>query len=268
MKHYEMPAEEFPISDPSLESEQGAAKSERRSFRQFIRESRLGRAAVGALFALSIASGTAIAESAPASAETLSASEYNGHDAAKWALAHAEDRQKYGEYEDCTWFVSQALWAGGIPKTKKFTDQASHGHLHSVPGTETSWLTGELKDYLKHKYPDSKYIPLDFSKNSVPQAKPGDVIFFDWNGDKKLDHASLVVDDAPGTKYPEVSEWGNVGGAGESSDTQKQGWTWSEYYNGWIEYSYPDPSAYLLHIDTGLDGVQVTGHPGNIDNYA
>src|SRR2546421_335596 len=65
---------------------------------------------------------------------------YNRSAAVAWATAHAEDDQFNGD--ECTWFVSQALWAGGFPMTPVWTSQGSHHHL---PGSETAWVVGELK---------------------------------------------------------------------------------------------------------------------------
>lgn len=199
------------------------------------------------------------------SQRTPPSGEYNRQAAADWALAHAEDPQVYNT-DECTWFASQVLWAGGIPKTSAWTDQGTHGHLHPVPGTVDAWVPGSLKDYLLARYPESTYTELNFGQNSQPNAKPGDVIFYDWETDGMLDHTTIVVDDAPGTQYPEIAEWGNVDDKGQSSNSQKQGWTWSAVGDKWIQAVYPNPSAYLLHINTGLEGVPVMGDPslGNV----
>jgi hypothetical protein len=157
-----------------------------------------------------------------------------------------------------------ALWAGGLQKTSEWTDQGSHDHLHPLPGTKDAWVPEDLKDYIMETYPESTFTQLNFNDNSVPQAQPGDIIFYDW-GDGYLNHATLVVDDAPGTEYPEVSEWGNVNAAGESYPSVKQGWTFSRVYNLWIQKAYPGATAYLLHINPG-DGIQTTGSPNTYSN--
>lgn len=51
--------------------------------------------------------------------------QYNRTAAINWALAHAEDPQPYTSM--CTWFVSNALWAGGLPQTPLWNNYAEYG---------------------------------------------------------------------------------------------------------------------------------------------
>ncbi|RRD53445.1 hypothetical protein EII12_01965 [Buchananella hordeovulneris] len=54
--------------------------------------------------------------------------------------------------EDCTWFISQALWQGGIPKSDEWNDHSSDPkktHRKHNPGpTAPARLAGELFWYL------------------------------------------------------------------------------------------------------------------------
>lgn len=212
-------------------------------------------------------------ESQPASSNepTPYKKSYDGNKAASWAVGHARDPQKYGvNDEDCTWFVSQALVAGGIAQNDIFHLWGHYGFPHipgtnigsGAPGTATTWIAPKLISYILKTYPDSTWKELSFDQNNQPDIKPGDIIAYDWypgqgNG---IDHLSIVVDDSPGTQYPEVAEWGNVAETGMSAPYSKRGWSWSQTSNPpqWIaKATGGQAKAYVLHIDTGLDGVQI-----------
>lgn len=191
---------------------------------------------------------------------------YNGQGAADWALNHAEDPQPYSkDDEDCTWFVSQTVIdGGGLRQDSQLNLYDRYGRPHipgtnigsGAPGTVNTWLADNLITYIEKTYPDSTWQELDFSQSNQPEARPGDVIAYDWDGDGTIDHLAMVVDDAPGTQYPEIAEWGNLKPGQHAADYQKTGWTWSAYYNNWIQEAtnpdgsraYPHPHAYLLHI--------------------
>lgn len=171
---------------------------------------------------------------------------YNRSAAAEWAQAHARDGQGNGAL--CTWFVSQALWAGGLPSTPEWQK-----------GTRSSTWVGELVDYLWRNDLASWYdITANFSTNAVPEAEVGDVIVYDWEGDNQLDHAAFVVNFAPG-QYPEVSEQGQLGSMPNvwyrlmtpSSPYVKRGWTYSELHHQWLQKDNASMRAYLLHINGG-----------------
>lgn len=196
---------------------------------------------------------------------------YNAQGAANWALAHAKDRQPYSPTdEDCTWFVSQAaIEGGGLLEDDQFNLHDRYGHPH-IPGTNIgsgavgttdTWLAPKFIEYILKKYPQSTWQELQFSQNNQPDARPGDIIAYGWDDSGKgspygIDHLAMVVDDAPNTQYPEISQWGNLEPGQVSSPYQKTGWTWSAYYNSWIQAAtgadgakaYPNPHAYLLHI--------------------
>jgi hypothetical protein len=143
---------------------------------------------------------------------------YNGQGTANWALNHAMDVQPYSQNdEDCTWFVSQAVIdGGGLPQDSQFNLYDQYGRPHipgtnigsGAPGTSDTWLADNFINYIETTYPDSTWQELDFSQNNQPEVQPGDIIAYDWNGDGTIDHLAVVVDDAPGTQYPEIAEWG------------------------------------------------------------
>jgi hypothetical protein len=101
----------------------------------------------------------------------------------------------------------------------------------------------------------------DFRTNAVPQAEPGDLIFYNWGDGEGISHVSIVVDIASG-EYPEVSEmsqW-NFGFADSllnkivhvHSPYVKRGWTWSAVKHEWLQREFPRVTAYLLHFNGGL----------------
>jgi len=177
-----------------------------------------------------------------ASADT---STYNRTAAVSWAMANAQDPQGSGGL--CTWFVSQALWAGGMPETADWE-----------PGTRSSVYVQDLVNYLTSSN-DATLINItsDLTTNAVPQAEPGDIIVYSWDG-TTLDHMAFVVGIASG-QYPEVSEWGQFDFTthpwykvfNPSSPYVERGWTWSVIHNVWLQVKNPNMKAYLLHINGG-----------------
>lgn len=173
----------------------------------------------------------------------------------RWALARAKDTPPYPA--SCTWFVSQALWAGGLPKSDTWTNAGQHGRLQKRPGSVAAFATPDFVRYIRSAFPRSTYTQLTFSNttNAVPQAKVGDVIVYDWDGTSSLKnhdhvrHASLVTSIASGS-YPQLSEW-SIGDGREPTPYVARGWNWSKLSNKWLHSKYPKIQAFLLHIDTG-----------------
>lgn len=193
---------------------------------------------------------------------------YNRSAAVAWALAHAQDPQAYGAM--CTWFVSNALWAGGLPKSAAWTDQGSYT---SAPGTKDAWVVPDFLNYIQSNF-STTLTPLDnLSQNAVPQAEPGDIIEYDWGNGGGVSHLAFVVGIADG-QYPEVAEmgqfqWGLIDylaakiGIDNTSPYVERGWTWSVMNNSWLQdEDIPmahgggtvrgHVTAYLLHINGGI----------------
>lgn len=177
---------------------------------------------------------------------------YNRVTAVKWARANARDNPPYPA--SCTWFVSLALWAGGLPKTPDWTSSGSHGRIQKRPGTVAAWAVPDFVDYILRTYPRSTFTQLNLRGNRVPAAQPGDVIAYDWYGHSStrnhanLQHLSLVTSIEPG-EYPAVSEWSIFDGD-QASPYVSRGWTWSAKTHQWLQQEYRDVQAFLLHIDT------------------
>lgn len=182
---------------------------------------------------------------------------YDRTAAVDWALANAQDPQAYGAM--CTWFVSNALWAGGLQKTATWTDQ---GHYGSAPGTKTAWWLPWFVPYIQSHFSTTLInITSDFRTNAVPQAEPGDIILYNWGDGQGISHATFVVGIAPG-QYPEVSEMGQYDLSLIDAAVNKivhihstyveRGWTWSAVHNEWLQQEFPHVQAYLLHINGGI----------------
>jgi hypothetical protein len=187
---------------------------------------------------------------------------FNRSAAVAWAKAHAEDTPPADSA--CTWFVSNALWAGGLPDSSAtpWNSFAFHrGRIRNYPGSLTAWSTPLFVSYIRKTFPRSTYTELDLraGHTNVPAAHPGDVILYDWNGKSSvknwsnLDHAALVMWDAPHSQYPEVAEWGadDFLAWGVAVNYKSRGWTWSKVSNKWLQEKHPNTKAFLLHIDTG-----------------
>lgn len=200
---------------------------------------------------------TQIPQCGTAPAATLSpTAAYQRSAATSWALAHAEDTPPWeGTVASCTWFVSQALWAGGLPQDGTWNGRDNgYGDTRPVNGTQTAWNVDLLVDYLQSHY-DITAVDLtdNFTTNAVPQAQIGDVMVYHWGTGGDDGHLAFVTNIAPGS-YPEVSEWGTgkwFGGWGPTG-YWKRGWTYSNNNGEWLQAKYPNVRATLLHFNGGL----------------
>lgn len=182
---------------------------------------------------------------APRAAASVNPS-YDRTAAVNWALENAQDSQ--GASGLCTWFVSNALWAGGLPRTQNW--QRGTYDATNVPG-----LVSYLKAHYSVTWTD---ITHDLTTNAVPQAELGDIIVYSWHGNGTLDHMAFVVGFAAGD-YPEVSEWGQFNFIPDvwdylfnpRSPYVERGWTYSGVNHKWLQTLNPDMKAYLLHINGG-----------------
>ncbi|MGD8373410.1 MAG: amidase domain-containing protein [Candidatus Woesebacteria bacterium] len=157
-------------------------------------------------------------------------------------------------FADCTWFVSQALWAGGLHQTSMWNSYLSRqGAVLSQPGTDTARGAPNLVSYLQQRFPVTLVDLRDvFSTNVVSKARLGDIIAYDWENDGTTDHLAFIVNIAPG-QYPEVSEWGTLP---IQESYKKRGWTWSDLNGAWLQEVYPRKAdgtggvnARLLHFN-------------------
>jgi hypothetical protein len=173
---------------------------------------------------------------------------YHRQAAVTWALTHARDWQDI-RFPECTWFVSQALWYGGLHQNDTWNQYGFHGNpLRGMPGTPTATAVKLLSKYLVATGFASE-ASLSFSRNAVPQAKIGDIIAYDWDGNLSWDHLAFIVNIAPG-QYPEVAEWGTALPRDlNRSKYTKRGWTYTENHHTWIQAYYGNQvKAKLIHL--------------------
>ena len=185
------------------------------------------------------------------------AAPYDRGTAAQWALEHAQDRQPWS-FAGCTWFVSRALWAGGLPETDTWNSSQRHGSLDALPGTPAATAVDPFIDNLRATYPLTDEVPLGadrFASNAVPEAEVGDIIAYDWEGDGDFDHLTIVTSIDDGS-YPYVAEWGttNVLEGTVANDYVERGWTYSENDDAWLQdpnrhHPSPNVTAALFHIN-------------------
>lgn len=164
--------------------------------------------------------------------------------AASWARNHADDDQPL-LYAGCTWFVTNALWAGGMPKNHKWTDEGSRGHIRKVPGTASATAVQPFLDQLFSTFPGSQLQHLPMNDNRVEEARIGDLIVYSWGG-STWDHLAIITD-ITDDGYPLVSEWGVLG-----EEYEARGWTWSEKNDDWLQSDNPEMQAALVRIDTTI----------------
>ena len=166
-----------------------------------------------------------------------------------WAHAHVNDRESFHP-EDCTWYVSQALWAGGLPtsgdwtgKTFDFGKLASRSHY---PGPTKAAVNAQFfRNYVVGaRLATIKSV--SWSDNTAGGARLGDVIAYDWDPpgpDGSIDHLAIVTKIKP-NGYPLVSQ--------HTPARYDRGWSWDRGANAWIErshtYNGKHPKVYLIHI--------------------
>jgi hypothetical protein len=176
---------------------------------------------------------------------------FNANAAADWAAAHVRDYQPFDAA--CTWFASQALWAGGVPQTdvwNGYTPQKGIGQWR--PGTPTATVAKDLYHYLQRAHPRSTFRPItaELRTHALPEARRGDLIFYDY-GDG-ISHATVVVN-IGANNYPNVAEWGTTAlnrfwGIHQRNRDSQRGWSWSNRDKSWLADLHPGMKAYLVQI--------------------
>lgn len=119
---------------------------------------------------------------------------YNAERAANYAQTYAKKRNpKYVSYaSNCTNFVSQALEAGGYKQNNAwFCGMVASSQKWSVSKQNYNYVRKQKWGYLVKKYSMSGNLtrPGCFA----PGVSKGGVIYYDWNADGKIDHASFVT---------------------------------------------------------------------------
>lgn len=177
---------------------------------------------------------------------------YDREAAVDWALKNVQNPQPFTAA--CTWFVSQALWQGGLPQTPAWSGDGFHGFRNIRPGSPMSTTASMLFNYF-HGMPWKFDIlqlrggeePSRFATGSVPEAEPGDIIAYDWGKGEGVSHLALVVE-KESNGYLKVAEWGTVNHAGDVVPYKTRGFTWSELSDDWLSADKPDMKAWLIHV--------------------
>lgn len=89
--------------------------------------------------------------------------------------------------DDCTNFISQCLWAGGMPM--EYTGRRDQGWWYLGPNENWSFswaVAHSLRWYLDVSGRGQK-------RESARELELGDVISYDWDGDNTWQHNTIVV---------------------------------------------------------------------------
>jgi hypothetical protein len=143
--------------------------------------------------------------------------------------------------DDCAFFASSVLWAGGLPKAEEWTDSTYDLDLLATrldyPGpTRSVMLADELEQYLLDEGLATRH-PLSFDEPETADAAPGDLVTYDWNDNGVIDHVAVVrsVDD-------------ELRIAQHNPNREDQLWSWSGEKRMPLAEVYPEATAYLIHI--------------------
>lgn len=184
-------------------------------------------------------------ESSPSTENATTQQKYNGTVAAQWAKDHLEESDRF-EKGDCTWYVSQALWAGGLPRTRIWDAVTKRlgprgAYLTYSEVTPTARLAHEFTNYLVDRGLATKQEVTDWTDRSVMGANIGDVIVYDFNADGTIDHATIVT---------AIDPDGVVKVTQHGPSRSDKPWDWSSTQNTWLRSPEVEPNtrAYLLRI--------------------
>ncbi|WP_409470728.1 amidase domain-containing protein [Streptomyces sp. HC307] len=119
--------------------------------------------------------------------------------AATWAVTHWDSPSFYDQ--DCTNFVSRAIHHGGDVRMKGSGDEnhKSKDYWWRKPSNwihEETWTwinAGYFKTFMERH--------MLHSKRNTSNAFTGDIIFYDWKNDGKVDHASIITKISNGKIY-------------------------------------------------------------------
>jgi len=167
---------------------------------------------------------------------------YHPRTAVDWGLRHAKTRQPF--IRSCALFISKTLWAGGLPQTDEWNDRGWRG---DIPGTPTATVCRLLVTYLTTKgYADALTVFDDKNQpETLPQARIGDSLLFDW-GDDYL-HMAVITVMRDGV-LPLVSEWGTARKTGNVCPYLYRPWLWSENAQRPLLEVYPRQKITLLRM--------------------
>ncbi|KXP04866.1 amidase domain-containing protein [Tsukamurella tyrosinosolvens] len=189
---------------------------------------------------------TAIAISALPAAAHADMDIYQRMESARIARENVNTTPYIPWKSDCAYFVSLALWDGGMKSDDDWTPSTSDGSRAAsrlmIPGPSKAAMSAD--HFVKYMARTGRAVvaPIKWSDNTAGGAKTADVIAYDWeNGaDGTIDHIAIVTGFASGG-YPLVSQ--------HTPAQLNRGWSWSLDAGQWIEYAKPGAKAYLVHFN-------------------
>ena len=186
---------------------------------------------------------------------------YNGGNAAAWADLHALSCPSTPlipcDQEDCTNFVSYALFmGGGLPQSLGNGDTSSNGNWFSSKDGLGGWVQSDtwaytsgapsgsgasLWTYLLSSGDTSLGSASGISAATSDGLSPGDVLFYDWLSDGSLDHSAMQTTNAFGLGQP-----GNLVDEHTVGTDGRAGVWWTlQAYNQYAERT----TIWLVHVD-------------------
>ena len=127
---------------------------------------------------------------------------------------------------DCTNFLSQCLYAGGLIETSNWGRVSKGMSFNDVSGGVTWVQARSLYTYLKSLGYHTENVKSDLSNIHL-----GDVVFFDYKSDGVADHATICTSVTNGVpNYSAHSSW-------------RKNYPYSTYFP-----AYPRGSAYVIHM--------------------
>lgn len=133
---------------------------------------------------------------AKTTAKTLSARSVSGHGTANWAYNHTDIGWEYSQ--DCTNFVSKALYHGGGMKFRwggRKTDGAWWQQYYlfgSIKNKSYTWSGADnLRRHFSGHRPSSRV-------TKTYNAQLGDIVFFKWKKEPRYNHAAVVTSKVQG----------------------------------------------------------------------
>jgi len=158
--------------------------------------------------------------------------------AKKWAKHWGRDPRVVRFRQDCTNFVSNALYYGG--ELKMYDDwyfhtavqvgpyvKGSYSRTWSIANDQFNWLTNENGQFPNSNFmrgeviciKESRWISDAISKYDI---RPGDILYWDYTGDGTKDHAAMIVSvDNGRIKYAQHDADKNDGDLGSFLDNPR-----------------------------------------------
>ena len=128
----------------------------------------------------------------------------------KWVFSH-NTKYRYFKGGDCTNFVSQCMKAGGLPNCNDwyYNNYLSYSRSFTVADDLKNYIKNVNKGELLGRWAKTTHQNVSgatfygYVDNSANIAGYGsEIVFYDWEGDGKMDHASIIV----GTNKPFAPE--------------------------------------------------------------